>query len=40
MNSYPPQNGMGFDVFMIEHIESNQHNHDAAVVVERGRKIF
>ena len=38
-NFYPPQNGLGFDVFMIEHIESNQHNHDAAEVVERCRKI-
>ena len=39
-NFYPPQNGLGFDVYMIEHIESNQHNHDAAEVVERVRKIF
>ena len=39
-NFYPPQNGLGFDVFMIEHIESNQHDHDAAEVVERGKKFY
>ena len=31
---------VGFDVFMMEHIELNQHNHDAAEVVERGRKFY
>ena len=39
-NFYPPQNGLGFVVFMIEHIKFNQHNHDAAEVVERGRKFY
>ena len=39
-NFYPPQNGLGFDLFMMEHIELNQHNRDAAEVVERGRKFY
>ena len=39
-NFYPSENGLGFDVFMIEHIELNQHNHEAAEVVEIGRKNF
>ena len=39
-NFYPPENGLGFDVFMIENVESNQYNHDAAEVVERGKKLY
>ena len=39
-NFRPPPDGFGFDMFMTEHIESSQHNHDAAEVVERGGKIF